>query len=88
MFPNPNFPHVFWRLHTFPLVLFTNLVINHVHQIFKKIVFLPCCELVLFCAFGAQNRVQFAWAKILLHAHHQARWVMLCCGLYYSKPHP
>ena len=29
----------------------------------KKIVFLPCCEPVLFCAFGAQNRVQFAWAK-------------------------
>ena len=31
----------------------------------KKIVFLPCCEPVLFCAFGAQNRVQFAWAKKL-----------------------
>ena len=36
---------------------------NHVHQTSKKIVFLPCCEPVLFCAFGAQNRVQFAWAK-------------------------
>ena len=23
----------------------------------------PKCEPVLFCAFGAQNRVQFAWAK-------------------------
>ena len=31
----------------------------------KRIVFLPCCEPVFFCAFGAQNRVQFAWAKIL-----------------------
>ena len=28
----------------------------------QKKVFLPCCEPVLFCAFGAQNRVQFAWA--------------------------
>ena len=37
---------------------------NRVHQTSKKIVFLPCCEPVLFCAFGAQNRVQFAWAKI------------------------
>ena len=29
----------------------------------KKKFFLPCCEPVLFCAFGTQNRVQFAWAK-------------------------
>ena len=29
----------------------------------KKSFFLPCCEPVLFCVFGAQNRVQFAWAK-------------------------
>ena len=29
----------------------------------KKIVFLSCCEPVFFCSFGAQIRVQFAWAK-------------------------
>ena len=29
----------------------------------KKILFLPCCEPVLFCVFDAQNRVHFAWAK-------------------------
>ena len=29
----------------------------------KKMIFLPCCEPVLFCVFDAQNRVQFAWAK-------------------------
>ena len=36
---------------------------KHVHQTSKKIVFLHCCEPVLLCAFNAQNRVQFAWAK-------------------------
>ena len=29
----------------------------------KKIVFLLCCEPVLFHAFDAQSRLQFAWAK-------------------------
>ena len=33
----------------------------------KNNLFLPCCEPVLFCAFGAQNRVQFAWAKKTLN---------------------
>ena len=36
---------------------------KHVHQTCKKIVILPFCERVLFCAFDAQNRVQFAWPK-------------------------
>ena len=36
---------------------------NQVHQTSKRIVFLPCCEPVLFCAFRVQNRVLFAWAK-------------------------
>ena len=30
-----------------------------------SLLFLPCCEPVFFCAFGAQNKVQFASAKIL-----------------------
>ena len=29
----------------------------------KKIVFLQCCEPILFCAFDVRNKVQFAWAK-------------------------
>ena len=36
---------------------------KHVHQTSKKIVLLHCCESVILCAFDAQNRVQFAWAK-------------------------
>ena len=37
---------------------------KHLHQTSKKIVFLHCCEPVLLCAFNAENRLQFAWAKI------------------------
>ena len=32
----------------------------------EKEVLLPCCEPILFCEFGAQNRVQFAWANVVV----------------------
>ena len=41
----------------------SNCAGKHVHQKSNKIFFRHCCEPVLFCAFDAQNRVQFAWAK-------------------------
>ena len=44
-------------------IYFTTLKITFIKHP-KEIVFLPCCEPVSFCAFGAPNRVQFAWAKI------------------------
>ena len=46
---------------------------KHVHQTAKRNIFLHCCEPVLFCAFVAQNRVQFAWAK-------SKGMYMLCSG--------
>ena len=33
--------------------------------------FLHCCEPVLLCAFDAQNRVQYAWAKLVFGSY---RW--------------
>ena len=42
---------------------FTSLRLKSRSSNIQKIVFLPCCESVLFRAFDKQNRVQFAWAK-------------------------
>ena len=52
---------------------------NHIHQTSKKIVFLPCCEPVLFCPFGAQNGVQFAWAKYVFLVNQHALFVLFGC---------